>query len=585
LLVGSLLVAAAKAAEPDAKESKPTEAAAAKPAMQSPAVLLSDEEHRLAARYAEFENKLLLMARMSAGSDPKRAALLERVVAQSKEQLVALAMKRLAESLSKDELASAVADEQAVEDDLRKLLELLLTEQRSQRLKDERERLKAQIRKIKELINKQIELQAQTAGKGDAAQLAPAQGRLADDTGQLAREMRPPDDKPAADQAAADVKKTVEGHQKPVEGKPDKGKDDKGKSDKGKSDKGKSDKGKPDKGAKPGEGKPDGKDEKAQPSKSTPGDGPAKPAKGAPKEGEPGESKPGAAKPGEGQPTEDGESGSAESQEPAGHERVEAARKAMERAKKRIAEAERKGAAQDQEQAVRELEQARAQLESILRQLRDEEVERVLAHLESRFRQMLEMQREVYEGTKHLAGRPAEQRTRNDEIESGRLGRSEALIVVEAEKALAVLREEGSGVALPEALGQLRDDMQQVTSRLGQAKADAQTVSLEEEIMAGLEEMIAAVKQAQRDQQSRPRAGQGGGEQEEAPLVDRLAELKMLRSLQLRVNARTKRYAQLVSGPVGQADEADLLDALKRLAEREARIYQATRDIVLEKNE
>ena len=154
-----------------------------------------------------------------------------------------------------------------------------------------------------------------------------------------------------------------------------------------------------------------------------------------------------------------------------------------------------------------------------------------------------------------------------------------------SEKALAVLREEGSGVALPEALGQLRDDMQQVTSRLGQAKADAQTVSLEEEIMAGLEEMIAAVKQAQRDQQSRPRAGQGGGEQEEAPLVDRLAELKMLRSLQLRVNARTKRYAQLVSGPVGQADEADLLDALKRLAEREARIYQATRDIVLEKNE
>jgi hypothetical protein len=121
--------------------------------------------------------------------------------------------------------------------------------------------------------------------------------------------------------------------------------------------------------------------------------------------------------------------------------------------------------------------------------------------------------------------------------------------------------------------------------RLGQAKVDQVTQGIEEEILAGLDEMIASLQQAQRDKQdAKPRPGQPG-EPQEPPLVDRLAELKMLRSLQLRVNMRTQRYSKLIGGDAGQSDVPELLDALQRLAEREERIYRATRDIVLGKNQ
>ena len=49
---------------------------------------------------------------------------------------------------------------------------------------------------------------------------------------------------------------------------------------------------------------------------------------------------------------------------------------------------------------------------------------------------------------------------------AGRLSRKESQIAVEADKALAVLREEGSAVAFPEAVAEMRDDMEQVVARL-----------------------------------------------------------------------------------------------------------------------
>ena len=61
----------------------------------------------------------------------------------------------------------------------------------------------------------------------------------------------------------------------------------------------------------------------------------------------------------------------------------------------------------------------------------------------------------------------------------------------------------------------------------------------------------------------------------------------MIRSLQLRVNSRTKRYARLLDDPedpVGQAVQDDLRVAIGKLSELESRIQRITRDIVLGKN-
>jgi hypothetical protein len=255
----------------------------------------------------------------------------------------------------------------------------------------------------------------------------------------------------------------------------------------------------------------------------------------------------------------------------------------MDEAKKKLEKAQHEGAAKDQEEAVKELEQAKAELEQILRQLREEEVQRVLAMLEARFRKMLEMQRDVYDGTVRLDKIPQAERTHNHEIESSRLSGKEMQIVVEIDKTLLILREDGTTAAFAEAADQMRTDMQQVVDRLSQAKVSQVTQGIELDIIATLEEMIDALKKAQKDlekNQNKPRPPSG---QEDSPLVDKLAELKMIRALQMRINTRTERYSKLVEGE--QAENAELVDALKRLAERQQRVYRVTHDLSSGKTE
>ena len=71
------------------------------------------------------------------------------------------------------------------------------------------------------------------------------------------------------------------------------------------------------------------------------------------------------------------------------------------------------------------------------------------------------------------------------------------------------------------------------------------------------------------------------------PLVDQIAELKMIKALQLRINRRTDRYGRLledIEDPIGQARDEDLIDGLHRLSDREKRLQQITRDVVAGKN-
>ncbi len=74
----------------------------------------------------------------------------------------------------------------------------------------------------------------------------------------------------------------------------------------------------------------------------------------------------------------------------------------MQEAREKLEEAKRRDAGEKQVEAIKELEEAKAELEEILRQLREEEMSRTLAMLETRFRKMLDAQVEVYEGTRRL---------------------------------------------------------------------------------------------------------------------------------------------------------------------------------------
>ena len=72
--------------------------------------------------------------------------------------------------------------------------------------------------------------------------------------------------------------------------------------------------------------------------------------------------------------------------------------------------------------------------------------------------------------------------------------------------------------------------------------------------------------------------GKAGG----VKLVDKLAELKMLRSLQHRINRRTKRLGRMIDGE--QAQKPDVVTQLQELSNRQGRVQDATYDLVTGKN-
>jgi DNA repair exonuclease SbcCD ATPase subunit len=262
--------------------------------------------------------------------------------------------------------------------------------------------------------------------------------------------------------------------------------------------------------------------------------------------------------------------------------RLQAAEQRMRQARKAVEEARRREARAEQEKALEALETARAELEQILRQLREEEVERLLVQLAARVRQMLKAEVAVRSGVGETvaAGGPT---GREQELEAARLAREQAKIGAAARRALALLRDDGSAVAIPQALEQVRDDSDEAARRLERGDLGGTTRGLLDDLVVALEEMLAAVERARTDRQQQAAGRQGEGRPArpgEQPLVDALAELRMIRSLQARVNTRTARLAQLLGDGVDHVEEPELRAALGRLAERQRLIERAAFDIV-----
>ncbi len=311
-------------------------------------------------------------------------------------------------------------------------------------------------------------------------------------------------------------------------------------------------------------------------------------AQEAPGQEQPGNPQPGDQQPGDQQPGKDqsGNEAPAEGNDDAARgrrtaQRLRAAEQRMREAQERLENTDPGAARGAQERAVEELETARAELEEILRQLREEEVTRLLVQLETRLRGMLKAERGVLTDAERLAAAAAPS-DRERQLEAARLGREQAAITAEAGKALVLLRDDGSAVAIPQALEQVHEDSGQAAGRLARGDTGRDTVGLLGEIVTGLEEMLAAVERARADQQDAAAKPGGGrsGEPGEQPLVDKLAELKMLRSLQARVNGRTQRLARLLDEGDAAVDHAPLRAALMRLAGRQREIERAARDIV-----
>ena len=320
--------------------------------------------------------------------------------------------------------------------------------------------------------------------------------------------------------------------------------------------------------------------------------------KGEKSQGEPKDSKDGKGKGGQGQ----GQQGDKDKDKPKdnppqdnpnqpadgspGKKQVQDANQYQRQAEDKIKKEDKEDASKKQSQAIAKLEEARRRLEEILRQLREEEIERLLAKLEQRCRYMLEIQMEVYDGTvrvdKAIGTNPDKKASRAEEQRSLQLSDREEVIVVEANKAIHILEAEGTAVAFPQMFEQVRDDAKNVARRLGKADVGAVTQVIEQDIIAALKDMIEALKKAQADLKS-GQSQPGQSQPQNQKLIDLLAELKMIRAMQVRVNSRTKVYAQKYTGE--QASEPDIQKELGELAQRQLKIFDVTNNIAKGKNQ
>ena len=558
----------------------------------SGAVDLALKQSQLADRYRQLESLLLKMAEYDSSNNPRRAALLRQALSNGKERRIGGQLDELVKLFQREQLQRAVDGQTAVQSDLKALLDLLLSEDRPDRLKNEQARVRNYIKKLDRLIRQQRSVQGRTEAREVGERISKDQGRIADQTEELGGEI----DEAEGTSQQADQSSSSDISEPGNDDKSAK-RDDAQAPENGATDQGEAEPRDDDSNDADAKSGPENNGEGSESSDSD--------SNGNKQEG--GDSEEGAQKTGPPQQGQQGQPGSSggESQDDGGRpdnaqqqqqfpgrKRIAAAEDRMREAQKRLDKAERDEALEQQEQAKRLLEQAKAELEEILRQMREEEIERVLALLEGRFRKMLEMELRVQDGTVRLSKTPAAKRNRQFTVKAGKLSLDQRKIILEVDKALTLLKEEGSSVAFPEAVDQMRADMQSVSRRLAEDKVGSLTQAIEADIISALEEMIVALQRAQQEaeerrQQSQQQQQQQQGDPADQPLVNQIAELKMIRALQMRVNTRTNRFAKMltdVDDPIGQATDDDLLESLRELSGRQKRIYKVTSDIVLGKN-
>ncbi len=495
---------------------------------------LYESQLQLSERYQLLESKLLTLHEFERETNPLRSKLLKLAFLQSQEQMTASQLENVSKLLDQMKLKEAEQGQKQILVELKALLELLEGEDRGQRVRDDIRRHQEYLKEIGRLIRIQRGIRAQAEEDPDHKRLVESEMKIGDRAEKLANDIN--------------RNEKEEGPSQDIES---------------------SDEGTPTDTSEKNVVQGDNHDPNANPESG----------QGTQQQGELGQQtdEPQQPQQPDAQPNPVGKS-------------VDAARKKMQEAQGNLEKAQRSESIEAMQAAERELEKAKQELEAILRQLREEEVERTLAVLEGRFRQMLEQEIRIRERTAELDQIQPSERKTEFEIQTGKLGTEQNSLATEASRALMLLRDDGSSVAFPETVAQMRDDMIQVSQRLTAANVGNITTEMQQEIIETLQYLIEALvttqqdlENVQLDQQPRAEPGQAGDQ----ALVDRLAEIKMLRGLQDRIYKRHQRYSKLLSDPsdpIGRANDLELQRALERLAAKQAQLTDIARDIVSGKN-
>jgi len=519
---------------------------------------LTDKQRSLAGRFTQLEQILFRLAETSGSSNPRQATLLKRALLESKDKLLVQRFETLINTIERRQFSEAVAGQSEIEQDLILLLQLLESVDREESREREKEAIQEFLKDLEEILHNERVLLHQTQQQDtqnlptleqdqrDIRMQAQAlQERIAEHEGVTPQSM--PNDSPESQDGQQQDGQQQDGQQQ--DGHQQDGQQQDGQQQDGQQQDGQQQDGQQQDGQQQDGQQQDGQQESQQQQQNQPQR--------------------------EQSPTQ---------------QAMQRALEQMREAEERLQQAEREGAVEAQEEAIAELQRLKEELERILRQIREEELMQTLERLEARFQRMIQQEQGIRAQTERLmnelAASPAMQADRQFKIRADRLGIEQQSVIDDAESALILLREDGTAQAMVESLLQARFDMTEVKKRLEQTMLDSITLHIEDAIIEALQEMLeavrAAIEEARERQENAENQEQGeGGEMGEEPLIQLLAELRMIRSMQRRVNDRTLRYddeiKQALETP--DADLSPLRMAVEELARQQNRISRILHEI------
>ena len=521
LLGLGLLAGAWTGQPPQATEGKPTDPPK-KTAAKDPQTL-RNEQIAVSGRYARFERMLMQMADILGRQDPERADLLRKTLGKGREDQVREDLEKAIALLESGELGAASEKQTELLQSFQSLMKLLQSEDRRSAVERERERLNGLLKDLRNVIGEQRSARAATQNEESPSNAAPGQQKALERTGKLLDEMQQHDEQSEGEQSGGEQS----------EGEQSEGEKSGGEKSGGEQSGGEKSGGEKSGGEKSGAEKSGGEKSASQQGQQTPG-----------------------------------------------RESLQEAERRMQQALEALQQQQRELALKEEDAAIEELQEAAAKLEEQLKQLREEEKEMMLASLEARFQRMLIVETQIHEGTTALAAVPQKDWL---ELSYGRcreLAQQQTELARECAQTVLLIREDGTSSAVLLAAEDIQSDMDSVAEWMQQSNVSELTISLQRDILESLKQLVETMQREMQQLQERQQQEnqQQQGQQLQSRLVDLIAEIRVLRNLQLQVNRRTKQVDDLLER-VSDAERSALLKQVSELAERQQKLFEAARDL------
>ena len=263
-----------------------------------------------------------------------------------------------------------------------------------------------------------------------------------------------------------------------------------------------------------------------------------------------------------------------------GQPSVSSASKSMAGASKQLGKGKAGEANEDQKKAIEDLQKAREELADAIEQEQEIAQAEQLAKIDQLLQKILDRQVKISASTKAVHGHRAAKKPhyrRPEQLKLTEMSNGEGRLAADIKRIRDMLLKEGNTVVFPEVLREVRGDLQDVQKLLSSQDAGPFAQGLQQEIERSLQEMIDAIRKELAERRRKQQGGggqcQGGGGKQ--PLVPPIAELKMLRTLQLGINRRTRllnkqQEAKQVAGEKAAAEHKKLgerQESVRKMAE------------------